>query len=369
MKRHIFLITLLAVLTGRIAAQSVTVDATIDSLQILIGEQAKIKLQVALDADKRAIFPAYADTLVRGVEIIDIAKPDTQMLNDGRRSLITQEYTVTSFDSALYYLPPMEVLVDNKAYRSKALALKVYSMPVDTLHPDQFFGPKSVMKAPFAWEDWYMAIACAVLFAPFLLLLIYLVKRIRDNKPIIRKVKVEPKLPPHQLAMQEIERIKSEKVWQKGQSKEYYTELTDAIRTYIKNRFGFNALEMTSSEIIDKLLQMNDKDAISDLRSLFQTADLVKFAKHSPLMNENDANLISAIDFINETKEKEDENVKPQPTEITIIEKRPLRTKILLGIGIAALAAALIGSLIYIGSELYTILLDERVGGNFSHKL
>ena len=226
MKRYLFLITLLVALTGRAVAQSVTVDATIDSLQILIGEQAKIKLQVALDADKRAIFPAYTDTLVRGVEIIDIAKPDTQMLNDGRRSLITQEYTITSFDSALYYLPPMEVLVDNKPYRSKALALKVYSMPVDTLHPDQFFGPKTVMQAPFAWEDWYVAIACILLFVPFLLLLIYLVKRIRDNKPI-RKVKVEPKLPPHQLAMQEIERIKNEKVWQKGQPKEYYTELTD----------------------------------------------------------------------------------------------------------------------------------------------
>lgn len=353
MKRYLFLITLLTALTGRVIAQSVTVDATIDSLQILIGEQAKIKLQVSLDTDKCAILPAYTDTLVRGVEIVDIAKPDTQMLNDGRRSLITQEYTVTSFDSALYYLPPMEVLVDNKAYRSKALALKVYSMPVDTLHPDQFFGPKPVMKAPFAWEDWYMSIACAVLFVPFLLLLIYLVKRIRDNKPIIRKVKVEPKLPPHQLAMQEIERIKGEKVWQKGQSKEYYTELTDAIRTYIKDRFGFNALEMTSSEIIDKLLEMNDKNAISDLRILFQTADLVKFAKHNPLMNENDANLINAIDFINETKEKEDENAKPQPTEITIIEKRSLRTKILLGAGIVALTAALVGSLIYIGLELY----------------
>ena len=60
---------------------------------------------------------------------------------------------------------------------------------------------------------------------------------------------------------------------------------------------------------------MNDKNAISDLRILFQTADLVKFAKHNPLMNENDANLINAIDFINETKEKEDENAKPQPTE------------------------------------------------------
>lgn len=353
MKRYIFLITLLVALTGQALAQSVTVDATIDSLQILIGEQAKIKLQVSLDANKRAIFPVYTDTLIRGVEIIDVAKPDTQLLNDGRRSLITQEYTVTSFDSALYYLPPMKVIVDNKPYLSKALALKVYSMPVDTLHPDQFFGPKTVMQAPFAWEDWYVAIACVLLFVPLLLLLIYLVKRIRDNKPIIRKVKVEPKLPPHQLAIQEIERIKNEKVWQKGLSKEYYTELTDALRTYIKDRFGFNALEMTSSEIIDKLLEMKDKEAIKDLRELFQTADLVKFAKHNPMMNENDANLINAIDFINETKVKEDENAKPQPTEITIIEKRSLRTKILLGAGIVLLAAALIGSLIYIGLELY----------------
>lgn len=353
MKRYLFLITLLVALTGRAVAQSVTVDATIDSLQILIGEQAKIKLQVSLDTDKRAMFPVYTDTLIRGVEIIDVAKLDTQLLNDGRRSLITQEYTVTSFDSALYYLPPMKVIVDNKPYLSKALALKVYSIPVDTLHPDQFFGPKTVMQAPFAWEDWYVAIACVLLFAPFLLLLIYLVKRIRDNKPIIRKVKVEAKLPPHQLAIQEIERIKSEKVWQKGLSKEYYTELTDAIRTYIKNRFGFNALEMTSSEIIDHLLEMEDKEAIKDLRELFLTADLVKFAKHNPMMNENDANLINAIDFVNDTKEKEDENAKPQPTEITIIEKRSLRTKLLLGTGIALLAAALIGSLIYIGLELY----------------
>ena len=334
MKKYILCIILAGALLGSrsVKAQSVIVDATIDSLQILIGQQAKIKLQVTLDADMRAIFPLYPDTLVRGVEVLDVAKCDTQLLNNGQRAVLTQEYTVTSFDSALYYLPPMEVMVDNKPYHSKALALKVYSIPVDTLHPEQFFGPKTVMKAPFAWEDWYVAIAAALLFTPFLLALIYLVKRIRDNKPIIRKVKVEPKLPPHQQAMNEIERIKSEKIWQKGQPKEYYTELTDTLRQYIKDRFGFNAMEMTSTEIIDKfsteiidkLLETNDKEALSDLRVLFQTADLVKFAKHSPMMNENDANLLNAIDFINETKEKEDENAKPQPTEITIVEKRSL---------------------------------------------
>lgn len=189
--------------------------------------------------------------------------------------------------------------------------------------------------------------------APFLLAAIYLVKRIRDNKPIIRKVKVEPKLPPHQVAMKEIERIKQEKVWQKGQPKEYYTELTDALRTYIKERFGFNALEMTSTEIIDKLLETNDKEALADLRELFQTADLVKFAKHNPLMNENDANLLNAIDFINETKEKEDENAKPQPTEITIVEKRSLQTKLLLGAGAVVMAGLFVWALVYICKELY----------------
>ena len=299
MNKNIFLIVLLFLVSGRIAAQSVTVDAKIDSLQILIGEQAKVQLQVAMDVKQKAVFPVFTDTLVRGVEIVETAKPDTQYLNDRQRMLITQEYTVTSFDSALYYIPPMGVKIDNKEYKSKALALKVYSMPVDTLHPDQFFGQKTVMK--------------------------------------------------------EIERIKTEKIWQKGQPKEYYTELTDALRTYIKNRFGFNALEMTSSEIIDKLLEFNDKEAISDLKYLFQTADLVKFAKHDPQMNENDANLINAIDFINETKQPEEENLKPQPTEITIIEKRSLRTKILLICGIVFLSAALIGTFVYIGLQLYNL--------------
>jgi hypothetical protein len=166
---------------------------------------------------------------------------------------------------------------------------------------------------------------------------------------------VEPKLPPYQVAMKEIERIKSEKIWQKGQSKEYYTELTDTLRTYIKERFGFNALEMTSSEIIDNLLKVSDKEDIRELKGLFQTADLVKFAKHDPLMNENDANLVNAIDFINETKQVEEENQKAQPTEITIVEKRSLRAKAMLIAGILVLSIALVAALVYIGTQLYNL--------------
>lgn len=357
MNRNIYIILLLLFnISHRATAQVVTVEAQIDSLQILIGEQAKIQLQVAMDSKQKASFPHFTDTIIKGIELIEASKIDTQYLNNKQRLLLTQEYTITSFDSALYYLPPLSVMVDDKEYKSKALALKVYSIPVDTLNPDQFFGQKAIMKVPFSWEDWQGVIGHSLLAIPLLALLVYLIIRIRDNKPIIRKVKVEPKLPPHILAMQSIEKVKEEKIWQKGQSKEYYTELTDIIRAYIKERFGFNALEMTSSEIIDRLLEIKGKDDLNQLKDLFLTADLVKFAKHNPLMNESDANLISAIGFINETKIEDEEGQKAEPTEITIVEKRTLRTKILLICGIAALGISLVAIVIYVITRL-TILL------------
>jgi hypothetical protein len=158
--------------------------------------------------------------------------------------------------------------------------------------------------------------------------------------------------------MLEIERIKSEKVWQKGRTKEYYTELTDAIRAYISGRFLFNALEMTSSEIIDRLLEVTNTEDLKDLKDLFSTADLVKFAKYNPQMTENDINLITAVQFINQTQQS-DEELTPQPTEMTIIEKRSLRSKILLVCFVAALSAVIIGMYVYIGMRLYDLFLSS----------
>lgn len=353
--RGLILSLLLCLLVFPINAQNVTVDVSIDSLQLFIGQQAKIKLEVSYDANQKMRLPVFNDTIITGVEVVDIAKPDTQFLNDKKRLLIMQEYTITSFDSALYYLPPFEVLLDDKPYYSKSLALNVLSIPVDTLHPDQFFGPKDIMKPPFAWEDWELIIWFSLISIPFIILIIYLVVRYNDNKPIIRTIKIEPKLPPHQQAMKKIERIKAEKSWQKGEHKAYYTELTDTIRTYIKDRFGFNALEMTSSEIVDRLLQEKDTKLIKELKTLFQTADLVKFAKHNPLINENDMNLVNAIDFINQTKVEIDPNIKQQPMEITVEEKRSRRAKIMLLSIIVVLSVAVIGMLFVILRDIYNL--------------
>ena len=103
---------------------------------------------------------------------------------------------------------------------------------------------------------------------------VFFVIRYRNNKPIIKIIRVEPKLPPHQLAMKKIEEIKADKMARANDPKKYYTELTEVIRMYIRERFGFNAMEMTSAEIIERLLQ-EDKESVKDLRTLFERRTLL----------------------------------------------------------------------------------------------
>lgn len=348
-KNSLVLLFLLSCVTGLFCPASsvaqVTVDVKIDSLELFIGQQAHITLDVSCDSKSKLQMPALrsGDMLVPGVEIVDVARPDTQMLNEGARRMISQQYTITSFDSSFYYLPPFEVKVDGQVHASKNLALRVLTVPVDTVHVDRFYGPKEIMDVPFSWEDWRDIFWYSVLLLIWVLALSYFYIRYRDNKPIIKIIKLAPKIPPHTKAMQEIDQIKAEKAWTKEDSKEYYTRLTDTLRIYIRNRYGFNAMEMTSSEIIDRLLETGNEEALDELRSLFVTADLVKFAKYNAEINENDRNLVHAIEYINQTKIEVDPNQKKEPEEVTVEQKRSRRTVLLMRLSLGFMTLVAVG--------------------------
>ena len=145
-------------------------------------------------------------------------------------------------------------------------------------------------------------------------------------------------------------------LWQSEDSKEYYTQLTDTLRNYIRERYGFNAMEMTSFEIIQHLQDVNDEEAIGELRELFQTADLVKFAKYNTLINENDRNLVTAIEYINQTKQEEEEQ-KAQPEEIVVVEPHSKVTKRLLIAGVAVAAIVLVGVIGFLCYRIYMLTL------------
>jgi hypothetical protein len=246
--------------------------------------------------------------IVAGVEVIAAQHPSDNIL----------QLTLTSFDGNLYYLPPFKVKVNGKTVESKSLALKVVEVEVDTTKLEKFFGPKDVQDNPFQWSDWSLSFWLSVFMLLLLAVAYYLYLRLRDNKPIMVRIKIVKRLLPHQKAMKEIEQIKADKMVNSENQKEYYTKLTDTLRKYIEERYGFSAMEMTSSEIIERLTTADDQQSLSELRQLFMTADLVKFAKYSTMINENDANLVNAIDFINQTKlenQPVEETVKPQLSE------------------------------------------------------
>jgi len=336
------LFTLFLLICGSSFAQSVTVEAKIDSAQFLIGEQVKITLKASCNANQKIVFPHFKDTLITRVDVVESHQLETEFLNNKQRKVESRDYIITSIDSGLYYIPPFQIMVNGVKYLTKPLSIKVYTVPVDMKHPDKFAGPKDVMNPPFVWSDWSGVVYSSFLSVILLLLMIYFIVRLRDNKPIIRRIKVEAPVPPDKKALQHIEKLKSATVIEQEQQKEYYTELTEALRTYIKDRFGFNALEMTSSEIIEKLMsRQEDKNTFNDLKMLFQTADLVKFAKHAPMLNENDYNLVSAVSFINGTKVEEAVVKKIKPVEFTVEEKRSRKSRMALIIGITVFAVAI----------------------------
>ena len=330
------------------AFSQVTVSASIDSLQLLIGEQAHVKLEVSCPAQGELIMPTYPNrVLMEGIEILGEVKTDTQYLNKRSHMVVTQEYTVTSFDTAFYYIPPFEVLVDSVTYTSDPLALMVMSFDIDTTNVEAIFPIKEVMTRPITVVEALPMGGSLLLLVAFCFLIPYLLKRYHDNKPILRRVTIAPKLPPYQVALQEMERIKSEKSWQRDDVKVFYTELTDTLREYMEGRFGFNAKEMTSDEIIAHLNQQPDKEWIGELRELFQMSDLVKFAKYQPLINENDMNLINAIDFINKTKVEEVAPAEPVVQEIVVKEGRSKQAKALI-IATIAVAGVLAAVALYV---------------------
>ena len=335
----------------------VSVEAVIDSIQIFVGQQAHVTLTATAKESAKMEFPQFKPTeyITPGVEVLDRKELEQQPQDNGfvSRRMV---YTMTSFDDTLYYLPPMTVKIDGKPYKSKSLALKVLTIEVDTLHADQFFGPKDVQDNPFQWSDWSLPFWLSVLMLVLLAIGYCLYLRLRDNKPIISHIRIVKRLLPHQKAMKEIEQIKADKMVSSENSKEYYTKLTDTLRKYIEERYGFNAMEMTSSEIIDRLMSTKDQKSLDELRQLFTTADLVKFAKYSTLINENDANLVNAIEFINQTKLENvpvEEILKPQLSEE---DQRSQKTRRVLKYFITAIVVVCLMIFGYVVFVLYSLL-------------
>jgi len=298
----------------------------------MIGEQALINLKVITPKDKIIQFPVYEKEIIPGIEVITMLPPDTIIENNVMT--LNFKYVVTSFDSTLYHIPHIPVFDGTDTILSNSFGLKVtspqlsdstlsYLEKINKGETDsidfnqlQLNDIKTVRKAPFVWTD-YLWILWIVLGITLLLALIgvviYLVLKKKKKGYFFSPPVV---LPAHVRAIRELDKLKVEKIWQQGREKEFYSKLTDILRSYIYEREGINAMEMTSGEILNEIRKVSDVDSVFDnLKQILSTADLVKFAKYKPYSDENDLSMVNAYFFVNQTREpdpvtEEDKNGK-----------------------------------------------------------
>jgi len=286
-----------------ISAQTV-IKASIDSVHIWIGQQTKVRLEIAADKDKQLQLPMVSDTLMDGVEVLEISKIDTFDIGNERIQL-KYDFLITSFDSALYLLPPFKVIADLDTVLSTELALKVSSPEVDT-ESKQFYDIKDVRKPPFALIDYLPNLFWILAIFAFYALLAFIIYRMIRKKSTIPLKKAEPYISPHIRAINRLDTIKSGKLWQGGKMKEYHSEITETLRVYIEERFKVEAMEMTSGEILSDIKKHSSADiAYDNLKQILILADFVKFAKYSPMPDENELSMMNAYLFVNNTKKEE----------------------------------------------------------------
>lgn len=334
--------TLLAFLSvGWLAAQSVVVETRLDSTAIVVGEQVRLHLRVACEARSKVIFPKWEKgELIPGVEVLESSPIDTLLLNDGKRWELSRSYLLTSFDSALYNIPQLEVTVNGTAHRSRhSIGLKVSTIDVDLRKPDNLRPAHAPVPPIFVWA--YTVLAWIGGLWALGAALVAIALRLSDDKPLTRRIKIFPPPPPHQVAVEAFDQLRRQNLRDADEEKPYFIALTDVLRTYLHDRFGFNAREMTTHEIIDHLHRLDDVRALDELKHVLDTADLVKFARQATSEHERLRLLAQASDYVQQTRKDDPAATRPQERIVVVGDRTRRRLRLLYQVtgGILLLAA------------------------------
>lgn len=287
---------------------AIVVSATIDSTTIFLGDQTDLHLRVQAAKEEKVQFPVYGATLIDEVEIVDRTMIDTTSLPDGRVQY-DQYLTLTSFRDSLYSIPELPFASGRDTFYTSALALNVVQ-PFEVDTSEAITDIKPVQKAPVWWWGIFRWILLGLVVAGLGVGIYFLVRYLRRRKglePVQADIVLRPA---EEVALERLDQIKEEKLWQAGKVKEYHTELTDVVREYIARRFDVRSTEKTSDETLREMKPVlkDQTELFQRLKQMLQLADLVKFAKWSSTPDENERALVTAYDFVNQTTEKPQEN-------------------------------------------------------------
>ncbi|MBF7091066.1 hypothetical protein IUY40_05890 [Flavobacterium sp. ALJ2] len=276
LKLYIFLFLLSATVFG----QQKQIETSIDTTKNKIGAEFKLTIKTSVDSKSKVVFPKLKN--IGPLEVIKSYPIDT-VKKDDRYELI-KKYGLTQFDSGKYTIPSVQILIDKKPYLSDSIRVEVANVKVDTLQ-QKMYDIKDITKVENQIGDWWKYLLALVLILVIGALVYWFIKK-RQQK----KIEEEVYKTPIEKATSLLNTLEKKELWQKGEVKAYYSELTDIARNYIEEAIEIPAMESTTSELIQGIRAASLKkkmtltpETVENLERVLKQADLVKFAKSKPL--------------------------------------------------------------------------------------
>lgn len=288
------------------------VRGSVEPDSIGIGDRFIYSIEVDKDLVQTVLFPSFGGEGSEAYSLIEDMPIDT-LAREGRRMTIRKRYLLGAFEEGIHRVVPQVMYADKNIvdtlHGADTLDLLVTTFQIDSTS-QSIYDIKPQKTLPFRMGEITGYIKWVIVALLILAALAYALRRVlahygRSLRDMFRPA---PPQPPHVVAFAALEKLRAERLWQQDKHKQYYSALTDILRTYLVGQFGVGAMEMTSDEIIEAVrgIDVPQKNAM-DLTQMLREADLVKFAKAVPDAEENEAAYRAAWDFVEQTRPEEPE--------------------------------------------------------------
>ncbi|KLT69557.1 hypothetical protein [Flavobacterium sp. ABG] len=359
-KLYIFLF----LLSSTVFAQSKPVETSIDTTKNKIGAEFKLTLKTVVSSKSKVVFPKLKN--IGPLEVIESYPIDTVKKNDTYE--LIKKYGLTQFDSGKYTIPSIKILIDKKPYLTDSIRVEVANVKVDTLQ-QKMYDIKDITTVDSGFGNWWKYVLALLLLIGIGVFVYWFVKK-RQQK----KIEEEIYKTPIEKATSLLNNLEKKELWQKGEVKEYYSELTDIARNYIEEAIQIPAMESTTSELIQGIRTASTKkkmtltpETVENLERVLRQADLVKFAKSKPLDFEitEDRNKIqkviltldNAIPTEIPTEEDEILNEAQRQKQIKLQLKKQRNKRITIAIG-TVISLIVATTLFFIATKGFTAVKD-----------
>ncbi|MDE7412142.1 MAG: hypothetical protein K2M94_08915 [Paramuribaculum sp.] len=305
MKHNILILSILTIVCPVLLygqSSRFTIKAYLDSAHLIMGRQTDIKIEVLGPVDSTSSVTSI-DSMWKKIELVSLGDVKITDMGNGQ-SQLTQNVTVQAFEPGLYSVPAFMFIQGGDTVISSRPALKVLPVEADSLNGFEnvvSVNDDNIPLIDLSAMSWIWWTILVIILLAVIGIIIYKYYK-KGNIQLPLKSVAKP-VPPYELAMIQLNQLKEEHLWERGADKLYHTKLTDILRTYLQGRFGLNAMEMTSSQILNALRTDGIlPELYSRMNSVLSVADFVKFAKLKPTREENESSFNTVVKFVEDTK-------------------------------------------------------------------